>query len=86
MHSNNEYTHTGRDTYQICVLGYINLEMEDVLDGMKITHIKTKRNSITSLRGKLEDKDALNSLIGRLVDLNYTVFSLNNLTNSNKTK
>ena len=62
--------------YEIKLLGKLDKNWSDWLDGMSITH----EGDITVLRGKIIDQAALRGILSRIWDLNRTLISVRKIT------
>lgn len=76
MNNTQNYNYSGHTTYKICVLGQLDSHLKDVFGGFKIENLKTRRNEITTLTGKLTDQSALSGLLNTLFNYNYTILSV----------
>ena len=83
MNLKNEFAFTGAATYRICVEGRGDSILENLLGGMKISQIQTRRNLITSIEGELLDQAALNGVLNTLFNLHYYVISVNKIEDPN---
>ncbi len=76
MKTENEFKYAGPAIYQICLLGHLDENLQEMLGGMKINFFNTRRNLITTLTGELIAQSAFNEVLNTLYENHYKILSV----------
>lgn len=72
---------SGVSTYQISVQGYLEESWSDRLAGMNINHHESETGPFSTLTGKIVDQSELLGVLNALNDYQYTIISVNKVSN-----